>query len=73
MVQSPAPLTAIAVRNEKYRYAEFTAGSGGAMLLDETADPHELKNVIDDTARAAVKAELSELVAAYRAKFNPSK
>jgi arylsulfatase A-like enzyme len=64
-------LTAISVRNEKYRYAEFTAGTGGAMLLDETNDPHELKNVVDDPAYAAAKAELSQLVAAYRSRFKP--
>ena len=66
-------LTAISVRNEKYRYAEFTAGAGGAMLLDEINDPHELKNVVDDPAYATAKAELSKLVAAYRARFTPSK
>jgi arylsulfatase A-like enzyme len=65
-------LTAISVRNERYRYAEFTAGSGGAMLLDEANDPHELTNVVDDPAHAAAKAELSRLVADYRARFKPA-
>jgi arylsulfatase A-like enzyme len=65
-------LTAISVRNEKYRYAEFTAGTGGAMLLDEEKDPHEIKNVVDDPAYAQVKAELSKLVQEYRAKFKPA-
>ena len=50
---------------KQYRYAEFTAGKGGAMLLDEEKDPHEVKNVVDDPAYAAAKAELSPLVAAY--------
>ena len=65
-------LTAISVRNERYRYAEFTAGAGGAMLLDEVNDPHELKNVVDDPAHAAVRAELAKLVADYRARFKPT-
>ena len=43
------------------------------MLLDETNDPHEVKNVVDDPAYAAAKVELSQLVAAYRARFRPSK
>lgn len=64
-------LTAISVRNEKFRYAEFTASSGGAMLLDEINDPHELKNIVDDPAYAGVRAELAKLVAEYRAGFKP--
>lgn len=64
-------LTAVSVRNEKYRYAEFTAGSGGAMLIDEEKDPHEIKNVVDDPAYAAVKEELHKLVVDYKAKYKP--
>jgi iduronate 2-sulfatase len=66
-------LTGISVRNEKYRYAEFTAGAGGAMLLDQEKDPHELKNVVDDPAYAAARADLSRLVAAYRTRFQAAK
>lgn len=65
-------LTAISVRNEKFRYAEFTAGGGGAMLLDEINDPHETKNVVDDPAYAAARAELAKLVADYRARVKPA-
>jgi arylsulfatase A-like enzyme len=65
-------LTAISVRNEKFRYAEFTAGKGGAMLLDEAKDPHETTNVIDDPAYASVRAELEKRVAEYRARFKPT-
>lgn len=60
-----ATLTAKSVRNEKYRYAEFTAGGGGAMLLDEEADPHEVKNVVDDPKYASVKAQMQELLKKY--------
>ena len=38
-----------------------------AMLFDELADPEELKNLADDPALAAVRAELSALVHRYAA------
>jgi len=56
-----------AVRTERWRYAEFDGGRGGAMLLDPEADPHELQNLADDPRHAAVKAELSALVERYLA------
>jgi arylsulfatase A-like enzyme len=52
-------LTAAAVRNDDYRYAEFDNGHGGAMLLDEQSDPHEIKNLADDPAYAKVRTEMS--------------
>src|SRR6185369_3652041 len=64
-------LTAIAVRTPKWRYAEFTAGGGGAMLLDEEADPHEMTNIADDPKYATTRAELSALVKNYAARFHP--
>jgi iduronate 2-sulfatase len=54
-----------AVRTERWRYAEYGAGSGGAMLLDPQADPHELKNLADDPGLAAVKTELSAVLKSY--------
>jgi uncharacterized sulfatase len=51
----------VAVRTEKYRYAEWNGGEGGAMLFDESADPHELKNLADDPAFSNVRDELSKL------------
>ena len=52
----------VAVRTAKYRYAEWTgAKGGGAMLIDEVADPHETKNLIDDPKLAAVREELAKL------------
>jgi iduronate 2-sulfatase len=51
-----------AIRTESWRYAEYGGGSGGAMLLDPQADPHELKNLADDPSLAAVRTELSALV-----------
>lgn len=55
-------VTANAVRTERWRYAEFTTGGGGAMLLDEQADPHEMKNLADDPRHASVRAEMSALL-----------
>ncbi len=58
----------VAVRTERWRYAEFDDGRA-AMLLDEQADPHELKNLADDPAHADVRAELSQLVRQHRARY----
>ena len=62
-------LRGVAVRTEKWRYAEFE--DGGAMLLDPENDPKELKNRADDPKLAGVRAELSKLVQAYRAGYVP--
>jgi arylsulfatase A-like enzyme len=62
--------TGVAVRTERWRYAEFDGGRGGAMLLDPKADPHEMRNLVDDPQHAAAKAELSTLVRAYSAKLS---
>jgi arylsulfatase A-like enzyme len=51
----------VAVRTERYRYAEWDGGKAGAMLFDEQADPHEMKNLADDPKYAAVRAELAAL------------
>ena len=60
-------LAGVAVRTERYRYVEYGGGEGGAMLIDHTADPHELRNLIDDPKLAAVKAELSALAKKHAA------
>jgi hypothetical protein len=49
------------VRTERWRYAEFDDGAA-AMLLDEHADPQEVKNLADERAYADVRAEMSSLV-----------
>jgi iduronate 2-sulfatase len=62
----------VVVRTERWRYAEFgPGGASGAMLFDQQADPHELKNLADDPKFAEVRKELSGLVRAY-AKGTPS-
>jgi arylsulfatase A-like enzyme len=60
-------LQGVAVRTERWRYAEFDGGKGGAMLFDEQNDPEELKNLADDPKFASVRAELSPLVQRYAA------
>ncbi len=56
----------VAVRTEKYRYAEFGENArNGALLFDEAADPHEMKNLADDPKLAMVRSALSALVKEY--------
>ncbi|MGH7953077.1 MAG: sulfatase [Limisphaerales bacterium] len=61
-------LHGVAVRTEKWRYAEFGKdGINGAMLLDPKADPLELKNLANDPQYKSVCAELSGLARKYAA------
>jgi iduronate 2-sulfatase len=61
-------LHGVAVRTEKWRYAEFgPEGAGGAMLFDPKADPLEMKNLANDPDQAAVCTELSALTRKYAA------
>lgn len=61
----------VAVRNERWRYAEFGPdGKNGAMLFDTQADPHELKNLAEIPKFAEVRKELSALLRGY-AKGSP--
>ncbi|HEY1377222.1 MAG TPA: sulfatase [Gemmataceae bacterium] len=52
-----------AVRTDRFRYVEYTAG--GAMLLDEAADPAETKNLADDPRYAKERAELAGRIKAF--------
>jgi iduronate 2-sulfatase len=61
-------LHGVAVRTEKWRYAEYgPEGKNGAMLLDPHADPFEMKNLAEDPRQAKVCAELSALTRQYAA------
>ncbi|HEY7090875.1 MAG TPA: sulfatase [Tepidisphaeraceae bacterium] len=60
-------LTGVAVRTERWRYAEYTLG--GAMLLDTENDPHEMKNLAGDTKYTDHVAQLSPLVRKYAEKI----
>jgi iduronate 2-sulfatase len=62
----------VAVRNEKWRYAEFGPdGTNGAMLFDPHTDPLEMTNLANDPKHAPVCAELSALTRAYAARLAP--
>ena len=58
-------ITGVVVRTERWRYAEFFGRGAGAMLTDPIADPHEVKNLVDDPKYASVVKELSALVKKY--------
>ncbi len=61
-------LHGVAVRTEKWRYAEFGPdGKNGAMLFDPVADPLELRNLAENPEHRAVCAELSALTRQYAA------
>jgi iduronate 2-sulfatase len=61
-------LHGVAVRTEKWRYAEFGKDAiNGAMLFDPHADPLEMKNLADDEKHKSVCAELSALTRKYAA------
>ncbi len=51
------------VRTERWRYSEWNGGGAGAVLFDEQADPHEMKNLADDPAHKQVVAEMKGLLA----------
>ena len=61
-------LHGVAVRTEKWRYAEFGPnGENGAMLFDSKNDPLELTNLAEDPRHAQTRAELSALTKKHAA------
>ncbi len=58
-------VTGVAVRTEKWRYAEFFGRDQGAFLTDPENDPHELKNLVGDPRYREVVAELAALAKAH--------
>jgi arylsulfatase A-like enzyme len=61
----------VAVRTERWRYAEFWGRGPGRMLLDPAADPHETNNLAADPRHAEVVKQLSELARAHAAGLLP--
>jgi arylsulfatase A-like enzyme len=59
-------LAGVAMRTERYRYVEYDGPNGGAMLFDETADPHETKNLAEEAGMAEVRRELAKKVQQFR-------
>jgi iduronate 2-sulfatase len=55
------------VRTERWRYSEWDGGKSGAVLFDEAADPHEMKNLAEDPTQAKVVAEMKALLKALPA------
>jgi iduronate 2-sulfatase len=51
------------IRTERWRYSEWNGGDAGAVLFDEQADPHEMKNLADEPAHKQVVAEMKALLA----------
>jgi arylsulfatase A-like enzyme len=56
------PAIGQSVRNERYRYSQFTGGSGGAVLFDHDLDPHEMTNLADDPKHKDTVAEMKDLL-----------
>ncbi len=54
-------ITGVAVRTERWRYAEFFGPGAGAFLTDPINDPHELTNLVNDPRHADVVKQLSAL------------
>jgi arylsulfatase A-like enzyme len=50
------------VRTERWHYAEWDEGRGGAMLFDSEKDSHELKNLADDPKYAKTVREMKDLL-----------
>jgi iduronate 2-sulfatase len=64
---SGGKLAGVAVRTERFRYAEWDGGKNGAMLFDHQADPHEMKNLVDDPKFTKVRDELAALARKHAA------
>jgi iduronate 2-sulfatase len=57
------PAVGQSVRNERWRYSQFTGGSGGAVLFDHDNDPHEMANLANDPQHKDTVAEMQRLLA----------
>jgi iduronate 2-sulfatase len=50
------------VRVEGWRYTEWDDGKAGAVLFDESSDPHEMKNLVNDPQHAATVEKLKSFL-----------
>ena len=62
------PPSGVAVRTDRYRYAEWEGGRAGAMLIDEIDDPAETRNRVDDPEFALVREALAKLAREHLAR-----
>lgn len=56
------------VRTERWHYVQWDDGKSGEMLLDQSNDPHELKNLATDPAYAKTVREMRALLSRMPAK-----
>lgn len=56
------PFMGRSVRTERWRYTEWDAGRRGAELYDQDKDPHEYRNLAEDPASTATRAELKAML-----------
>jgi len=61
-VTKPGQIFGQSVRTERWRYTEWSGETGGAVLCDLTADPHELKNLAADAEQSQVVEEMKKLL-----------
>jgi iduronate 2-sulfatase len=50
-------------RTERWRYSEFTGGSGGAVLFDHDNDPHEMTNLANEPQYKDTVVEMKRFLA----------
>ena len=65
MVSTHTKLIGHSIRTERYRYIEWDEGRGGRQLYDHTSDPHELNNLADQPAQAALITNLQSQLASH--------
>lgn len=65
MIGNGDNVTGVAVRTGSHRYIQYTGPQGGELLFDESADPHELKNLATEPTLQKVKADLAKIAAVY--------
>lgn len=58
-------ITGVAIRTERWRYAEFYGAGAGCMLIDEVNDPDELVNLADQPEHAALVAKFHQMAQEY--------
>jgi iduronate 2-sulfatase len=64
-------VTGVAVRTERWRYAEFFGDGAGKMLTDPVADPAETVNLAHEPAHAELVAQFSQMARDYAAGWLP--
>jgi hypothetical protein len=50
------------VRIDRWRYIEWSGKDGGAALIDETNDPREQVNLINEPAHAQTREKLKNML-----------